>query len=430
MKHSDLRSAFQQRSIVGLNAINFFQAEMVGVVLPALGAFLKEAGWRYDSIGIATAVAGLGTLLLQIIAGEVTDRISSRRFLFGSVAIFTGFCFVAIPLVPNSQFWIDGLLFVSGAAQSLFAPLLGALALALVGHESLNRTAGVNQAWSHAGNIVAAVTAILFVRFMGISSIFYAVGVSSLLAAASVFLIQPNDLDEHLATGLSATETEPIPWKELLRDRAVLGLIVSIFLFHLANAPILPVTALYVKHLGGSDSLMTATVLTAQLVMVPVSIFAGRYGDHWGRKAVMAIAFWFLPLRIFSYALVGSPKAVVWLQGLDAIGAGIYGVIVITLAADLTRGKGRFNALTGVFATALACGAVVGPTISGLLLQHFGFKDTFYAFAGVATIGALIFTFLVPETREASRSSSASPRARDVARSDTAQQVFGKSAVH
>ncbi len=167
MKHSDLRSAFQQRSIVGLNAINFFQAEMVGVVLPALGAFLKEAGWRYDSIGIATAVAGLGTLLLQIIAGEVTDRISSRRFLFGSVAIFTGFCFVAIPLVPNSQFWIDGLLFVSGAAQSLFAPLLGALALALVGHESLNRTAGVNQAWSHAGNIVAAVTAILFVRFMG-----------------------------------------------------------------------------------------------------------------------------------------------------------------------------------------------------------------------------------------------------------------------
>src|SRR6266704_6126644 len=201
-------------SLMGLNAINFFQAEMVGVVLPALGAFLKEVGWRYDSIGVATALAGLGTLLLQTIAGEVTDRISSRRCLFAVAAIFTGLCFVAIPLVPSSQFWIDGLLFMSGAAQSLFAPLLGALALALVGHELLNRTAGVNQGWNHAGNIVAAVTAILFVRFMGISSIFYAVGVSSLLAAASVFLIQPNDLDEHLATGLSATETDPIPWKE------------------------------------------------------------------------------------------------------------------------------------------------------------------------------------------------------------------------
>jgi MFS family permease len=400
MESSHKNRMTRRQSVIGLNAINFFQAEMVGVVLPALAAYLKEAGWRYDSIGIATALAGLGTLLLQTIAGEMTDRISSRRCLFALAAIFTGFCFVAIPLVPTSRFWIDGLLFMSGAAQSLFAPLLGALALALVGHEMLNRTAGINQGWNHAGNIAAAVTAMVLVRFLGISSIFYAVGISSLLAAASVFLIKQNDLDEHLATGLTVNESDPISWGDLLRDRAVLGLTASIFLFHLANAPILPVTALYVKKLGGSDSLMTATVLTAQLVMVPVSLFAGHYGDRWGRKAVMAIAFWFLPLRIFTYALVANPKAVVWLQGLDGIGAGIYGVIVIALAADLTRGKGRFNALAGVFATALACGGVVGPVISGVLLQHFGFKDTFYGFAGLATIAALIFTSLVPETKD------------------------------
>jgi DNA-binding NtrC family response regulator len=75
-----------KRSLAGLNAINFFQAEMVGVVLPALGSFLKQAHWRYDSIGIATALSGLGTLLLQTIAGEVTDRISSRRPFTGAFA--------------------------------------------------------------------------------------------------------------------------------------------------------------------------------------------------------------------------------------------------------------------------------------------------------------------------------------------------------
>jgi MFS family permease len=105
-----------------------------------------------------------------------------------------------------------------------------------------------------------------------------------------------------------------------------------------------------VKPLGGSDSLMTATVLTAQAVMVPVSLLAGRYGDRWGRKTLMAIAFWFLPLRILSYSFVTNPNAVVWLQTLDGIGAGIYGVIVISMAADLTRGKGGFNTLAGLFA--------------------------------------------------------------------------------
>jgi hypothetical protein len=49
----------RRQSLMGLNAINFFQAEMVGVTLPALGAFLREVGWRYDSIGVATALAGL-----------------------------------------------------------------------------------------------------------------------------------------------------------------------------------------------------------------------------------------------------------------------------------------------------------------------------------------------------------------------------------
>jgi len=35
-----------KRSLAGLNAANFFQAEMVGVILPVLSAFLKEANWR------------------------------------------------------------------------------------------------------------------------------------------------------------------------------------------------------------------------------------------------------------------------------------------------------------------------------------------------------------------------------------------------
>ncbi len=143
---------------------------------------------------------------------------------------------------------------------------------------------------------------------------------------------------------------------------------------------------------------MTATVLTAQVVMVPVALLAGRFCDSWGRKPVMAVAFWVLPLRIFSYSLVRAPGAIVALQTLDGIGAGIYRVAVVALSADLTRGKGRFNTLLGLFATALATGGVAGPLISGTLIQRWGFNATFYAFAGMAIVGAMIFTVLVPET--------------------------------
>lgn len=405
MKTRSLIKSISPQSLLGLNAINFFQAEMVGVLMPILGVLLKQRGWRYDEIGIATAAGGLGALLMQTPAGVLTDRISSRRFWFAACAITTGICFVGLPLLGAYHVVIDSLLGLAGAVQSFFGPLLGALALALVGYEGINKVAGTNQSWNHAGNIAAAVVAMGLVRWLGVSSVFYSVGISSMLAAAAVLLIRKDDLDEQIGTGLddasnpTRDDSRPASWRELLRNRVILTLFVAIFLFHLANAPILPLTALYVKKLGGSDSLMTATVLTPQIVMVPMAIFAGRYGDRWGRKPVLAIAFWILPLRILSYTLAHNPHSIIWLQSLDGIGAGIYGVVVISLAADLTHGRGGFNTLAGLFATAVAIGGVMGPLIGDFTVQHFGFKWAFFLFAGLAGVGAVIFTLLVPETK-------------------------------
>jgi MFS family permease len=392
------------RSLAGLNAANFFQAEMVGVLLPVLNALLREAHWRYDSIGFATAAAGLGTLLFQAPAGWLTDKLDWRRGLFAVAALLTGACFVSLPVVldahRDAHLWVDTLLFLSGATQSLFVPVLAALALALAGHERMNCTMGANQGWNHAGNIVAALLAMLLVSLLGLTSVFYSVGVFSLLAGASVMLILKQDLDERRATGLTEDSQNGQNWRYLFTDRNILFLFISIFLFHLANAPILPTVALYVKKLGGSDNWMTATVLTAQVVMVPVSLLTGRFCDSWGNKPVMAIAFWVLPVRILSYTLVSRASAVVYLQALDGIGAGIYGVAVAAFSADLTRGKGGFNTLMGFFATALAIGGVAGPIFSGLLVQYFGFRFAFIAFAMLAAFGAFVFSFCVQDTRQ------------------------------
>lgn len=386
-----------RRSRLGLNAANFFQAEAVGVVLPILNTFLKEAHWRYDEIGLATALLGLGTLLFQTPAGVLVDRFKNRRLLFFAASIAVGLCFGVIPFVPHTAVWIDSLLFLSGIAQSIFIPVLGALALALVGYKALNRTLGENQGWNHAGNIVAALLAFVAVRYFGSASIFYSVAIASLVGASSVYWIRREELNEEIASGNGRKAN--VKWNTILRDRPVLFLLVAVALFHLANAPVLPVTALYIKQLGGSNALTTFTVLSAQLVMVPVAWATGRLCDSWGRKPIMAVAFWVLPIRILSYTLAHNPHMVVFLQALDGIGAGIYGVAIVAFTADLTRGKGQFNSLLGLFATAQAIGGVAGPIVSGLVLQHFGFNTTFIGFATLALLAAAIFQMLVPNTQ-------------------------------
>src|SRR5262249_31828846 len=149
-------------------------------------------------------------------------------------SLVLGICYGLLPLLPAEWWTLDPVLFVSGLSGAFFAPLLGALALGLVGHAALNRTMGANQAWNHAGNIAAAVTAIVIVGWWGIESVFYCVTVVSVLAAASVLLIRTDELDERRASGISGDRDgreQPVGLSNLFRDRRVVVLFAATALF-------------------------------------------------------------------------------------------------------------------------------------------------------------------------------------------------------
>ncbi len=388
------------RSRAGLNAANFFLAEVTGVVMPFLAKFLAERGWRDDAIGLALALAGLGVCLMQAPAGFLVDRVRQRRALLAGASLVVGAGYGLLPLLPSAWWMIDPLVFAAGVGHAFFSPLLGALALGLVGHATLNRTMGVNQGWNHAGNLAAALTAMLLVVWLGLPAVFYTVVVVSVLAAGSVSLIRADEVNEERASGAdNGNGTEAGRFLELFRDRRVLILFAATALFHLANAPVMPLVGLYIARLGGTDTQVAAVVLVAQTVMIPVALAAGWLCDRWGRKWVFGIGFVVLPVRIFLYSLTSDPRMLIALQALDGVGAGIYGVVIVAICADLTRGRGGFNSLQGLIATALSVGGVLGPLVAGLLVQHLGFAMAFYAFAGVAVVAAALFLGLMPETR-------------------------------
>jgi MFS family permease len=409
---SPVTDAVSLRSRVGLNAANFFLAELTGVVMPFLAKFLAGHGWRDDTVGVTIAVAGLGVFLMQTPAGYIVDRVRNRRALLAGASLVVGLGYGLLPLVPADWRVVDPLVFLAGAGNAFFGPLLGALALGLVGHAALTGTVGVNQGWNHAGNIAAAVTAMVLAMRLGLPAIFYAVAIVSVLAAASVLLIRPDEVDESRANGSSEpSPPTPVPQSRerggLFSDRRVVILFVATALFHLANAPVMPLVGLYIARLGGTDTQVAEVVLVAQAVMIPVALLAGWLCARWGRKPVLAIGFIVLPVRIFLYSLTSDPRTLVALQALDGIGAGIYGVVIVAMCADLTRGRGGFNALQGMIATALSVGGVIGPLGAGFMVQHLGFAAAFDFFAGIAAVGAVVFVVFMQETGTGSASDGA-----------------------
>src|SRR6202158_3031973 len=115
--------------------------------------------------------------------------------------------------------------------------------------------------------------------------------------------------------------------------------------------------ALQDKNLG--TSLMSACIVAAQLVMVPMALLVGAKADAWGRKPLFLAGYLILPLRGVLYTFSDNSYWLVAVQLLDGVGAGIYGAIFPIVVADLMRGTGRFNIAQGVIITAQEIGAAL-----------------------------------------------------------------------
>src|SRR4030081_2327040 len=99
--HADATASVSLQSRIGLNAANFFLAEVTGVVMPFLSAILQSRQWRYDAIGLATALAGLGVFLMQTPAGFIVDRVFRRRTLLAGASLLLGVCYGLMSFVSG-----------------------------------------------------------------------------------------------------------------------------------------------------------------------------------------------------------------------------------------------------------------------------------------------------------------------------------------
>ena len=173
-------------------------------------------------------------------------------------------------------------------------------------------------------------------------------------------------------------------------------------MFHFANAAMLPLLGeMLAKGKGRSSMLfMSACVVTTQLVITLLTSWSGRKAGLWGRKPLLLVAFGVLPVRAVLYTLTHQTIALVAIQILDGVGAGIFGVVSVLVIADLTRGSGRFNLTLGAISTAVGIGASLSQVLAGSIVHHFGYSAGFLFLAAVAAVALSILYFFMPETRD------------------------------
>ncbi|MDO7876224.1 MFS transporter [Hymenobacter sp. ASUV-10] len=399
----------KQSSIRALALLNLFLADVRDGVGPYLAIYLLTVRhWTASSIGVAMALPGLVAVLLQTPAGSLVDTSRHKRTLLVLASAVVGLCCVAAVMfrAPAVIYLTQGLI---GAATTLYAPVVAAITLGLVGHRLFAGQAARNEGWNHGGNVLAAVLAGLIGYYWRYEGIFYLVALMCVLGSLAALRIRPADIDDDLARGLTpaaSAEADASPaaapassWA-VLREPRLLRFAVAVVLFHFANAAMLPLVGqkLALGNQQAAALFMSACIVAAQLVMIPVAAWVGRRVPTAPRKPVFLLAFAVLPVRGILYTLSANAYYLVGVQLLDGIGAGIFGVISVIMIADLTRGTGRFNFVQGAITTALGIGAGLSMVLSGFLVGHFGYRVGFLTLAAVALVALVFFWRCVAET--------------------------------
>ena len=201
------------------------------------------------------------------------------------------------------------------------------------------------------------------------------------------------------ASGTPGGETAS-GYRMLLKSRPLVLYAVCAMLFHFANAPLLPLVGqkLAQSHPEWATAMMSACIIAAQLIMLPVALAVGATADRIGRKPILLLGFAVLPIRAVLYTLSDDAGWLIGVQLLDGIGAGIFGAITPLLVADLTRGTGRYNLAQGAVATTQGIGASASGLFAGVVVDHFGYSATFLSLGAAACVALATLFLAMPET--------------------------------
>ncbi len=379
---------------------------------PFLAIFLITARhWNPADIGMVMTIAGLATLVAQTPAGALIDATRRKRLAIMAAALVISVAALVVTVAPRFGI-VAGAQILLGGAASVFPPATAAIALGLVGPRAFTRRMGRMQGYNHAGNVAAALIAGLLGTLVTTAAVFWVVSAFGLLAIAAATLIDPHAINHQVARGFRSEDDgthagaegdRPSGFKTLLTCRPLLIFVCAVTLWQLANAAMLPIVGqkLALNNTGEGTIFMSALIVTAQAVMVPMSILVGHRADRWGRKALFLAGFAALPVRGVLFSLVKDPYVVVAIQVLDGVGAGIFGALFPLVIADLTRGTGRYNVTLGAATTVQGIGAALSTTLAGFIIVAGGYAMAFLALAAIALLALLIFLALMPETRTA-----------------------------
>ena len=368
---------------------NFLTGASFSLVMPFMSLYVEELGARGSDIefyaGLAVSVTALASTIMSPIWGSLADRYGNKPMMVRASTCML-FTMGGLAFVPN-VFWLLVLRLLTGIFAG-YIPNSTALMASQVPRHRAGYALGTLSTGLVAGNLMGPLLGGLLADRFGMRAVFLIVGgLLSVLTILTIFLVKED------FTPLEAGQT--LPMKAVLsrvKDRNILlGLFVTSMIIQMAAQSIIPIMALYIRHLGQGQNLMfVAGLITSAMGISSIlsSGFLGKIGDRIGNHRLLLAALFYSFIMYWLSAYAQTPLQLGLIRFLYGFGTGALLPSVNSLLTKMAPKEG----LARIFAynqTFTYMGSVLGPIFGSSVAAYLGYPWVFYMTAGLVLINLI-----------------------------------------
>lgn len=369
-----------------------------GMLVTTLPLYAAQFGVAYTLVSLAVSAAAIGTLLTDVPAGALLERIGLRRAMVigsGMVALTTSL--MALPFVELEA--VIGLRLIAGIGTALWALSRHAFITQAVPPESRGQALSMFGGLSRMGAFGGPAIGGLLGDLVGFQTSFLFSGAMAGIAFLIAFLfIKPTP---NPAKRLPTRDRWGVVRQSLSTHRRDLGAAAfAQTLAQMIRAGRQLLIPLYAADQIGLDASQVGLVMTASAT-IDMLLFlpAGLLMDRVGRKAAMVPSFTVMGIGIALIPMSNSFWTLLAAAVIVGVGNGMGAGTMMTLGADLAP-PGATGEFLGLWRLIGDLGMVCGPLVVGIMAQVVGLNGSAYVLAVVGALAAVTIAFLVRETRQ------------------------------
>ena len=402
--------------------------------------FITYKGWEKVSIGYISLVMNMIMLVLQTPAGDLLDKTHRKKGIICAATLVAAVTTTAV--VWTSNFWaVMFLKTLEGVATTIFLPGLMSLLLGVIPTQNVPKVVADCEVSNKLGSVLFCLGCglISYYLYPNVSGVFYLLGAGGVAAAIFVLTIPDASIDHDRSRSLAIDtkkeggdddhhdkdeenaeseedekeeyeqETDEqekeevakqsMTYRELLSDRNIRVFAIVTFVYHLANAGVVPLVAQFVAIGNEREALAftSATLLIFYFVQAPTAFLVGKYVDKMNYKNMLLLAHLVLPIRCAILALLvvfwDNKYAITATQIFDGIGAGVYDTMIPIVVTKLTTGSGRFGFTFGFIVTCWRVGHGFSYLLAEAIASAASYEVAFISLGSIGIVSCVLLLF-------------------------------------